>query len=137
MPLPPAIGQFNRRVTNRLTAPLVGRVRAFARVEHRGRRSGAVYQTPILLFHDGPDLVIALTYGPGTDWVKNILAAGSGVVIEKNRRIPAANPRLESGPAAMAPLPRIVRTFLGLTGVTETLRLTPAPPTETAPGNSP
>jgi deazaflavin-dependent oxidoreductase (nitroreductase family) len=128
MPIPVSIARFNRRVTNRITAPLAGRVRGLALVEHHGRRTGMRYRTPVLLFHDGPDLLIALTYGPDTDWVHNIRSAGGGVILERNRRIPVTDPRLEAGADAMAPLPRLVRFVLGLLGVDKLLRLTPSPP---------
>ncbi len=48
----------------------------FAIVQHVGRRSGKVYETPIIarLVEDG--FVIELTYGHDVDWHKNVLAAG-------------------------------------------------------------
>jgi len=45
-------------------------------VVHRGRRSGRVYDTPVLVFPADDGYVIALTYGPDTDWIRNVLAAG-------------------------------------------------------------
>jgi deazaflavin-dependent oxidoreductase (nitroreductase family) len=125
MPIPMAVARFNRRVTNRISGPLAGRIPVLALVEHRGRRSGTRYRTPVLLFHDGADLVIALTYGPDTDWVYNVLAAGSATITDRNQRIPVANPRLEAGANAMAPLPRFVGFALKRFGVDHLLRLTP------------
>ena len=48
----------------------------FGVIVHHGRRSGLRYQTPVNVFSAGNGYVIALTYGPETDWVKNVLAAG-------------------------------------------------------------
>ena len=77
MPLPLALGRFNVRVTNRILWPIAGWVPGFGRVVHVGRRSGRTYRTPMLLFRVGDRAVFALTYGPGAQWVRNVLAAGS------------------------------------------------------------
>jgi deazaflavin-dependent oxidoreductase (nitroreductase family) len=46
-------------------------------VHHVGRRSGAVYDTPIDTQRtDEGSVVIPLVYGPSADWCRNILAAG-------------------------------------------------------------
>ena len=43
----------------------------------RAQESGRTYRTPINVFRsDGNRFVIALTYGPQTEWVQNILACG-------------------------------------------------------------
>ena len=44
-------------------------------IVHRGRRSGRRHQTPVSVVSSGNGYVIALTYGPETDWVKNVAAA--------------------------------------------------------------
>ena len=49
-------------------------------VHHRGRTSGAEYATPVTIKRLGDDFVIAMVYGRRTDWVKNVLAAGSAVI---------------------------------------------------------
>ena len=77
MPLPRALGRFNLRVTNRLLWPIVRWLPGFGRVVHVGRRSGVVRRTPMLHFRQGERVVFALTYGPETEWVRNVLAAGS------------------------------------------------------------
>lgn len=47
-----------------------------ALVEHRGRRSGRSYRTPVSAQLAGDSLVMALTFGNQSDWVRNVLAAG-------------------------------------------------------------
>ena len=50
-------------------------------VRHTGRRSGRTYQTPVIAArHDG-NFLIALPYGPRTDWLKNVLGTGSAVIV--------------------------------------------------------
>jgi hypothetical protein len=45
---------------------------------HRGRKSGNLHRTPILAFPIIEGFDFALTYGRNVDWVKNLLAGGSG-----------------------------------------------------------
>src|SRR5215469_348288 len=50
-------------------------------VRHTGRRSHRAYQTPVVVArHDGYFL-IALPYGPRTDWLQNVLGQGSAVIV--------------------------------------------------------
>ena len=69
---------------NRVTVRLARRGRGpFSLVRHVGRRSGRTYETPLLLARDGPDFVAELTYGPGADWYRNVVAAGGCVVVHR------------------------------------------------------
>jgi deazaflavin-dependent oxidoreductase (nitroreductase family) len=120
-----AIARANRNLTNRVTSRFAGKIPPFVLLEHRGRKSGTVYQTPLLLFHRGSSLLVVLTYGERTDWLRNLQAAGGGVVIERHRRIGVSDPVVESGPAALGQLPRPVRLFMNLLGVDQVVRLTP------------
>jgi hypothetical protein len=66
------------RVPNRLVRTFAGRrFSPVAIVEHRGRRSGRRYRTPVLAFRAADGYFISLPYGAGRDWVRNVLAAGS------------------------------------------------------------
>ncbi len=49
----------------------------FSIVRHVGRRSGRIYETPIIVQPIDGGFVIALTYGPDVDWYRNVLAANS------------------------------------------------------------
>src|SRR5262249_55894838 len=69
-------GNRNRPGLNRLPRHVAPWMPGFGVIVHRGRRSGHCYQTPVNVFSAGDGYVIALTYGPDTDWVKNVLAAG-------------------------------------------------------------
>jgi deazaflavin-dependent oxidoreductase (nitroreductase family) len=50
-------------------------------VRHVGRRSGRAYQTPVIAAQHDDTFVIALPYGQRTDWLKNVLAAGSAAIV--------------------------------------------------------
>jgi deazaflavin-dependent oxidoreductase (nitroreductase family) len=128
MPIPMAIARVNRRVTNRITGLFAGRIPPFVVLEHRGRKTGKVYRTPLMMFREGSYVLIVLTYGERTDWLRNLQAGGGAVAIERNRRIAVSDPVIEQGPAAMKQLPRPVRFFLGLLGIDQVVRLTPRDP---------
>ncbi len=79
MPLPRSLGRFNQRVTDRILWPILAFMPrfGFGRIVHKGRLSGRVYRTPVLGFRHDDRIVFALTYGPETQWVQNVLVAGS------------------------------------------------------------
>jgi deazaflavin-dependent oxidoreductase (nitroreductase family) len=117
MPLPRALARFNRRVTNQLTGRFAGRAPAFAIVVHRGRVSGREYRTPVNAFRRrGGGYVIALTYGPDTQWTRNVLAQGGCALEARGRRVEAGNPRVVRDPARRL-VPAPVRPILRLIGV--------------------
>ena len=70
----------------RATAPLARRLagrRGFplwAVVHHRGRVSGRELSVPVAVRTTPEVFVVALPWGPGTNWVRNVLAAGGCVV---------------------------------------------------------
>lgn len=58
---------------------------ATAVVRHVGRKSGRVYQTPVIVARHDDSFLIALPYGERTDWLKNVLAAGSAAIVADGR----------------------------------------------------
>jgi len=76
MPIPRFVRQWNKVGLNRITKHIAPWIPGLGVIVHTGRRSGLVYQTPVTVFPADGGYVIALTYGPDTDWVKNVLAAG-------------------------------------------------------------
>jgi deazaflavin-dependent oxidoreductase (nitroreductase family) len=125
MPLPRRLARFNRYVTNPIARTIAGRVPPFAIVRHKGRRSGTAYRTPIMAFRDHATggYVVALTYGPDAEWVKNVLAAGGCEFEYRGRVVPLTAPRL-IGPAEAAPtIPAPVRWILRRLRVTAFLAL--------------
>jgi deazaflavin-dependent oxidoreductase (nitroreductase family) len=126
MPLPRMLARLNRVLTNRVTRPAARFLPGTAVVEHRGRRSGRRYRTPVLVFPDGDRYRIALTYGADTDWVRNVRAAGTATLLTRGRRVPVTGPRLGHDPrAGWAPPP--VRAVLQAIGAADYLDCTTAP----------
>ncbi|HSB86778.1 MAG TPA: hypothetical protein VLD86_10730 [Ilumatobacteraceae bacterium] len=50
-------------------------------VRHTGRATGRSYETPVQAVETNDGFVIALPYGPNTDWLKNVVAAGSATIV--------------------------------------------------------
>lgn len=94
MPLPRSVARFNRRATNRVLGPLAHVLPGFGIVSHRGRRSGQLYRTPVNVFRQQGGVIVALTYGPGSDWVRNVLANGSCSIETRGRVLRLNHARL-------------------------------------------
>lgn len=126
MPLPRRLARLNRYALNpvlrRITKPLPG----FGVLHHTGRTSGRPYATPVFLFSHGDRVAIALTYGPETEWAKNVLSIGRCTVTTRGREIRLTEPELVHDPAQPL-MPPVVRQFLRLLKVEYTLVLTPNP----------
>jgi deazaflavin-dependent oxidoreductase (nitroreductase family) len=74
------------RLVTRATRPLA--LRSAGRqgsntsvVRHAGRRSGRTYETPVVAARHDDSFLIALPYGKRTDWLKNVLGAGSATIV--------------------------------------------------------
>ena len=122
MPLPRWLAHFNRRVTNRLLGPLALRLPGFGVVVHTGRRTHRQYRTPVNVFRRADGYVIALTYGPEAEWVRNVLASGGCTLETRGRTLRLTRPRLfRDERRRSVPLP--VRLVLGVLGVINFLGL--------------
>jgi len=123
MPAPRWLARFNRRATNRVLGPLARVVPGMATVIHRGRRSGRVYRTPVMVFRWSNGRLIALTYGPSTEWVRNVLAAGGCEIEALGRTRRFFRPRLIHD-ESRGRVPAVVRVALGVMRVNDFLELT-------------
>jgi deazaflavin-dependent oxidoreductase (nitroreductase family) len=123
MPLPRSVALFNRRVTNKILGRFADIMPGFGVLYHVGRKSGRVFSTPISCFRDGSDVIICLTYGPQTDWVKNVIAAGGCEVVMRGKRLRLTNPRVYRD-AARPWAPAFARFILSRVDAQDNLRLT-------------
>jgi deazaflavin-dependent oxidoreductase (nitroreductase family) len=121
MPIPTVVTRFNRRVANPVIRQFAGKIAPLAIVEHRGRKSGKPYRTPVMAFPDGDEMTIALTYGAEVDWVKNVLAEGACTVDYRSRTYRLADPKPVHGSAPEA-IPRLIRSILRLLRVGDFLQ---------------
>lgn len=69
-------------VLNPLVVKLAGKryVRAYAVIEHRGRRSGRAYATPVSARPTADGFVVPMAFGEQADWFRNVRAAGECVI---------------------------------------------------------
>ena len=70
------------RLTRPAMLPLAGKHwnPIIAVVEHRGRKSGRGYRTPVAARRSGDGFIIALAFGAQVDWYRNLVAAGGGTI---------------------------------------------------------
>jgi deazaflavin-dependent oxidoreductase (nitroreductase family) len=129
VPIPLAVGRWNRAGFNRLSTPVARQLPGFAVVRHRGRRSGREHQTPVNLFRVGDRFVIALVYGPRTDWVRNVLAAGGCTIETRGSLVACGQPVVYRDPERHGIRP-VERATLALLGVQDFLELVPLEPLE-------
>ena len=116
MPIPRVVRQWNKAGLNRVTKHIAPWMPGFGVVVHRGRRSGRPYQTPVNVFATEDGYILALTYGPDTDWVENVLAAGGCELRTRGRVIRLVSPRLfhDETRGGIRPLERQVLRVIGV-----------------------
>jgi deazaflavin-dependent oxidoreductase (nitroreductase family) len=125
VPIPQAVGRWNRVGLNRVTRHIAGWMPGFGVVIHVGRRSGRSYRTPVNVFSTEDGYLFALTYGPDTDWVKNVLAAGGCELETRSRTVTLVSPRLYHDETRRGIRP-VERAVLRMIHVADFLALTTA-----------
>src|SRR5438270_13401484 len=92
------------RIFNKLVLPLAGTrvLPLYGVLEHRGRRSGKVFRTPVVVRRaaDGDGFIVPMPWGLGTDWYRNVRAAGGCRVRWKVRDSHLVTPEVTDPAAA-------------------------------------
>jgi deazaflavin-dependent oxidoreductase (nitroreductase family) len=114
------VAAFNLAVTNHITSPFVTWLPGFGMITHVGRKSGRRYRTPVNVFRAPGGFLIALTYGPNSFWVQNILAAGAAELETHRTRYHLSAPIVVHDPSR-GQFPFIVRIALRILGATDYL----------------
>jgi deazaflavin-dependent oxidoreductase (nitroreductase family) len=94
MPAPRWVARANKAGLNRVTKFIAPWAPGWAVVVHRGRKSGKTFRTPLWAFRRQDGFVIALTYGPEADWVRNVISAGGCELETRRRRYQVGDPRV-------------------------------------------
>jgi deazaflavin-dependent oxidoreductase (nitroreductase family) len=126
MPLPRTLARWNKAGLNRVTRRVAPWMPGFGVVARAGRRSGRRYQAPVNVLPAGDGYLLALTYGPDSDWAKNVLAAGGCELVTRGRTVRLVSPQLVHGENRRGIRPA-GRQVLRLIGVADFLSLKIAP----------
>jgi len=115
-PLLTAVRKLNRAVMNPQAMKTAGQPGSYAGViRHVGRKSGTPYETPIGPFPTDHGFDIALPYGSSPDWLKNVVAAGSAVIVHEGVAYSVDEPEVIAAADAMDNVPpseqRNIRVF--------------------------
>lgn len=90
---PEWLNQAQLKFLNPLMKPIAHVFPGTSLIKHRGRKSGKQYSTVVTSYRKGDTLTVALGHG-GSDWVKNVLAAGEADVVRFGRTVHVVNPRV-------------------------------------------
>lgn len=101
MPYPRWLAKINKRLFN----PREVRKGRYPVVTHLGRSSGTTYRTPVDAHPTVDGFVLVVRYGPESDWVRNILAAGRATLRVDGVDHELHRPRLVSQEDAVGLLP--------------------------------
>jgi len=119
-----SIRLFNKFFFNRITLRIARRGKSpFSIVRQTGRRTGRIYETPVLASYIGKTVVIPLSYGENVDWLRNILRQGGCEIFWKDQWIHAANPMVIESVHALEILPKKRRKLLTRFKVNKFLQL--------------
>lgn len=107
------------RFTSPMTMPLAGKRwnPIFAVIEHRGRRSGRRFATPIAARRIVGGFVISLAFGAQVDWYRNVVAGGGGTIRWRGETYRVATPERIDVATGLASFNPIQRFFLRIAGV--------------------
>lgn len=100
-----------------------GQPGAYGLLRHVGRNSGTAYETPLGIERTEDGFVIAIVYGDRTQWVKNVLAAGSAEIVLEGQTYPVERPEVVPIEEANAYISKSDQRTSSLFGVAEALRL--------------
>lgn len=82
------------RLSAPLARPLAGRrfVTVWATVEYKGRKSGKRYRIPLALHRTADGFIFPIAFGRGTQWPRNVVAAGGCTMRWNGRTFEVTDP---------------------------------------------
>ena len=108
-----------------VSRPLAGRrlFTLWAILVHQGRTSGRTYRTPIVARRTTDGFVIPMPFGAGTQWAKNLIAAGGGTLRWNGADHLIAEPEIIDGSQAEAAFSRWQRAGVRAFGMRTFMRV--------------
>jgi deazaflavin-dependent oxidoreductase (nitroreductase family) len=119
MPLPKWLAQINKRTFNKME--IKRGVRPV--LAHVGRSSGKTYHTPLDAHKTDDGYIFIINYGSRSDWVKNILAAGTATLSVEGNEVTLVSPRVITKDVASQKLPATTKWPSDFMKVTECLQM--------------
>jgi hypothetical protein len=102
-----------KSLSNRIFLKISGKsLRAYSIVRHVGRSSGREYSNPVSAYPLSDGFVIAVLYGTGSHWVRNVMAAGRFTLRTKGRDHVLERPEIIPPAPALAAFPPWQRWML-------------------------
>jgi deazaflavin-dependent oxidoreductase (nitroreductase family) len=92
-------------------------------IEHRGRRSGKLFRTPVVARPTPDGFVVPMPWGEGTDWYRNVRAAGGCTIRWKGRDYPLVDPEVIDVSTARSSFSSAQQAGLRRFGISQCLRL--------------
>jgi deazaflavin-dependent oxidoreductase (nitroreductase family) len=123
-PVVDTVRRLNASVLNPRQMKDAGLPGAFAQIlRHTGRKSGKTFETPLGIEPTDDGFVIALVYGNDTQWLRNVLAAGSAEVVVEGQTHRVERPEVVPVEDVLEYFGPSDRRLFGLFGVDRCLRL--------------
>jgi deazaflavin-dependent oxidoreductase (nitroreductase family) len=123
------VKRYNKWLLNRVYLRFSGQFAHVATVHHVGRRSGTPYATPVRAYQAHQDVIIPLPYGADIDWLRNLRAAGQGVVDLEGRSLRVGETAVVAIDDVVDLLPDSMIRIVRFNGAREALRLRVSEPT--------
>ena len=107
------------RLTSPAMLPLAGKRwnPIFRVVEHRGRKTGRVYRTPVAARRNDDGFSVALAFGAQVDWYRNLVAAGGGTIHWHGDEYSVRAPERIDAPTVLATFDPVQRLLLRVAGI--------------------
>jgi deazaflavin-dependent oxidoreductase (nitroreductase family) len=118
----------------RLANPLMMRLAGtrwlplYGLLQHRGRRSGKLFRTPVVVRRDAGGFVVPMPWGEATDWYRNVRAAGGCVIRWKDRDYVMVEPEVVDATTVRNAFPGVQWAGMRRFGIRQCLRLRATPP---------
>jgi hypothetical protein len=113
------------RLFNSLLSRFAGRrfFPLYGVIEHRGRRSGRIFHTVVVVRPVADGFVVPMPWGERTDWYRNVRAPGGCAIRWKGRYHPVDRPETLDTHAVMSDFNSFERAIMSRLGITQCLRL--------------
>ena len=92
-------------------------------IMHRGRRSGRLYRTPVVVRPMTGGFVVPMPWGESTDWFRNVKAAGECIIRWKAHDYPVERPEVVDAAEAKASFGPVLGAMMRRMGIAHCLRL--------------